>query len=310
MKKATRALTSVDRAKAIRTFYKFGRKYPQIWKNVQTNVSFHDFFDSANIYMDRLDFSDVDKVKEWIEFSLSDFNAARKLYKSENGIALYHLQQGVEKLLKACLIFTGFKTENNVISLNHKPQKFAIELLNDPSFQKVAYENFPLKKVKKLKKPTDEKIAELTTLITTKDKVKALDDGDNIIEGVSLLLGSPQPILHDPNGIGEITKRVMEKNITHGELKKFIRECNEESIGYDKMIYNGSNYCYIVMNMAVVLLPLAIGLTPFESVTRYPDESRKLTKKFEEYHAYTGFDTILSQVDKFAEFFKKFVENE
>lgn len=307
MVKVTKAITPVDRARVIRTFYKFGRKYPQIWKHVRANVSFHDFFESSNIYMDKLDFSDADKVKDWVDFSLADFNAARKLYKTENGLALYHLQQGVEKLLKACLIFTGFKTETNVISLNHKPQKFAIELLNDPSIQKTIYENFPLKKVKKLKKPTDDKLAELTALVTTNDKIKALEDGDNIIEGVSLFLGKPQPILYDPNGIGEITKRVMEKNITPGELKKFIKECDEDSIGYDKMIYNGSNYCYIALNMAVVLLPLAIGLTPFESVTRYPDESRKLDKKFEEYHAYIGFDTILSQVDKFAEFFKKYL---
>jgi len=300
-------LTSTDRAKMIRTFYRFGREYPSIWKYVQTSVSFHNFFESTNIFVDKLDFSDIDKVIEWVNVAIGDIDAARKLYKSVNRLALYHLQQGVEKLLKACLIFTGFKTESNVISLNHKPQKFAIEMINDSDIQKAVYDYFPFKGVKKLKKPSADDVRELTELVTTNNKLIALEKGDDIVTGVSLLLGNPNPVTYDPNEIGKLIKDTLEKIVNPSELKKFKKRCDEESIGYDKMIYNGSNFCYITINMSLVLLPLAIGLYPFESTTRYPDELRKLDKRIEEYTAYTAFDTIISQVDKFAEFFKKFL---
>jgi len=95
---------------------------------VQTRVDFHNLFDCTEVYLHKLNFSDIDRVIEWIDIALLDLSAARKLYKSENGLALYHLQQGIEKLLKATLMFTGFKTESNVITLNHKPQTFLIEL--------------------------------------------------------------------------------------------------------------------------------------------------------------------------------------
>lgn len=310
MSKDKRKLTSSDRAMMVRTFFKFGREYPSIWRFTRTNVSFHNFFESRNIFIDKLDFSDIDKAIDWVYVAMGDIDAARKLYKSVNRLALYHLQQSVEKLLKACLIFTGFKTESNVINLNHKPQKFAIELINDPDIKKTIYDYSPFPKVKKLKKPSDTDVDKLVELVNTNDKLIALEKGDDMIKGVSLLLGTPNPLTYDPNEISELVKEILEKKIDSKELKRFKKSCDEKSIGYNEMIYNGSNFCYIAINMSMILLPLAIGLYPFESTTRYPDELRKLDKNIEEYHAYSAFDTIVSQVDKFAEFFMKFLESE
>jgi hypothetical protein len=137
-----------ERAKALQTFFKFGRKYPSMWKFVQTSVSFHNFFDFQEIISKKLDFTDIDKTKDWVDVGLSDLSVSRILYKTHDGIALYHLSQGIEKLMKACLIFTGFKRETNVISMNHKPQAFAIELLNDPEFESAMFNKFPYKRVK------------------------------------------------------------------------------------------------------------------------------------------------------------------
>lgn len=303
------AITAVDRAKAIRTFYKFGRKYPTIWRQVQAKVSFHDFFDVNEIISDKLDFSDADKVSEWIDLALLDISAARKLYKSEDGLALYHLQQGIEKLLKASLIFTGFKTESNVITLNHKPQQFAVELLNDPDMNKAMFEQFPFKGVKKPKKPSDEKIEKFKSLIISNDKIQALENGDDIVKGVSALLGKPNPILFEPDEFSYMTKTIMEKTVPKKELNKFIEECNESPISYEDMIYHTSNYCFVAINMSLILLPLSTGIWAFQSIPRYPDELRRLDKKFEDYELHKAFYTIINQVEKFGEFFRNYINS-
>jgi len=303
-------ITPVDRAKAITTFYKFGRKYPTIWRQVQAKISFHDFFDVNEILSNKLDFSDADKVNEWVDLALKDLSAARKLYKSEDGLALYHLQQGIEKLLKASLIFTGFKTESNVITLNHKPQEFAVELLNDPEMSKAMFEQFPFKGVKKPKKPSEEKIKEFKSLIVSNNKIQAIEKGDDIVKGVSSILGKPNPILFEPDEFSFMTKSVMEKTIPKKELKRFIDECNNGPISYDDMIYHTSNFCFVAINMSLILLPLSTGIWAFQSIPRYPDELRQLKDKgFEDYELHKAFYTILNQVEKFGEFFREYMNS-
>jgi len=256
----------------------------------------------------KLDFSDIDKVKDWVDLALLDISAARKLYKSENGLALYHLQQGIEKLLKASLIYTGFKKESTVITLNHKPQNFAIELLNDPDICEVIYNRFPFKRIKKPKKPSKEEMAEIESLVNIDDKIQALDKGDDIVKGISSLLGCPNPLLFEPNELGNLTKEFMEKIVPKKELDKFIEECNASPIKYEEMIYNVSNYCFIAINTALFLLPLNIGMWAFESVPRYPDEYRKMAKKFEDYESHKAFYTIINQVEKFGECFRNYLK--
>lgn len=309
-KDETTAITPRERAKAIQMFFRFGREYPAIFKQFKAGISFHDFFDFQEIMLKKLDFSDINKVKDWIDLALSDINASVKLYKTEDGLALYHLQQGIEKLMKASLIFTGFKTETNVITLNHKPQEFAIEMLNDPDFDKALFQQFPFKSkgIKRPVKPSDEKIKKLKNLITTSDKIQALNTGDGIVEGVTTILDHPHPVLYDPDEFGELTKDMMESIIPKRELTKFINKCNAGSISYDDMVYLASNYCFIAVNMALILLPLSIGTWAFQSVPRYPDELRKLgDRKFEDFEAHKAFYTIINQVQKFGECFKKFL---
>ena len=100
----------------------------------------------------------------------------------------------------------------------------------------------------------------------------------------------------------------MEKIIPKKELNKFIKKCDEGSISYDEMVYLASNYMFIAVNMALILLPLSIGTWAFESVPRYPDELWNLgDRKFEDFEAHKGFYTIINQIQKFGECFRKFV---
>jgi len=274
---------------------------------VQTRVDFHNLFDCTEVYLHKLNFSDIDRVIEWIDIALLDLSAARKLYKSENGLALYHLQQGIEKLLKATLMFTGFKTESNVITLNHKPQTFLIELLNDPDITQTVYEKFPYKGVKRPVKPSAEQITAIQALVNLQDKILAVDKGDEMVRGVTTFLGRAHPLFFDPQAFGELNEDALERIIPEGELKKFKAEFKQDGMTYEDTVYNFSNYCFIVLNMSLILLPLHIGMWGFESIPRYPDEYRRMTRKFSDYESYKSFYTIINQVETFGECFKKYM---
>lgn len=303
------AITPVERARVVQTFFKFGRKYPALWRKVQASINFHDFFDVNEIMKRKLDFSDADKVDEWIKLALLDLSAARKLYKGEDGLALYHLQQGIEKLLKACLIFTGLKTESNVITLNHKPQEFAVELLNDPDMKSVMFDKVPFKGVKRPVKPSEKQLEEFKSLIVSNDKIQALETGDNIVIGIASLLGKPNPVLFDPDDFSHLTRTIMEKTVPKKELKKFIKECDEGTVCYEDMIYHGSNYCFVTVNMALILLPLSTGIWAFQSIPRYPDEFRKMERNYEDFELHKAFYTIINQVEKFGECFLSYMNS-
>ena len=102
----------------------------------------------------------------------------------------------------------------------------------------------------------------------------------------------------------------MEKIIPKKELNKFIALCNASKYTYDDMVYNVCNYCSIAVNMSLILLPLSVGTWGFQSITRYPDELRKMDdQKFEDFEAHIGFYTIIDHVQKFGERFKKYINS-
>ena len=142
------------------------------------------------------------------------------------------------------------------------------------------------------------------------DKIQALNVGDEVVEGVATLIGRPSPLTYSPDQFSEFVKNMMKQIVPPKELKRFINKCNASSVNYDDMMYNGSNYCYVVINMSIFLLPLCIGTWAFQSVPRYPDELRKLGDKgFEEFHAHKAFYAILDKVEKFGECFKEYLDN-
>jgi hypothetical protein len=303
-------ITPHERAKAIQSFFKFGRKFPGIGQFVKGTIQFHNFFDMQEILLKKLDFTDFEKTIDWINVALDDIAVSRVLYKNKDGLSLYHLSQGIEKLFKACLIFTGFKKEVNVTSMNHKPQKFLIEIFEDEEIGSVMFDKFPIKGVKRPVRPEDKKLEELKSIIRTPDKIEALNKGDEFVKMVSMLLGAPSPLVYEPNEFKEMMKEFMETICPPKELKRFIEECNRGPISYDDILYQVSNYVYISINMAMFLLPLSIGTWAFQSVPRYPDELRKMEgKKFDEYHTHIAFYLIIDKIEKFGEFFKKYVES-
>jgi len=306
-KSKTKELTSSDRARAIVSFYKFGRKYPHFWREIQAHISFSNMFDCIQLFSDHLDFSDIDKVKTWIEIALKDLSAARKLYKAEDGLALYHLQQGIEKIFKATLIYTGFKNETSVVALNHKPQEFVVELLEMPAFNELLGEGFPFKGIKRPKKPTKEEIKIVKNELTSKNKEVALDQGDSHIKFISHLLVTPNPILYNPKKIGDMVLDTLEKLIPPKELRRFSKEIATKDLSFEDIIYYVSNDFFILINMTLILLPLSTGIWAFESVPRYPDEMRLMKKDFQEYELHKAFYLIISHVEKFGEFFLKYV---
>lgn len=125
-----------------------------------------------------------------------------------------------------------------------------------------------------------------------------------------ITLGSPTPLLFNPDEFGEATKSIMKKIVPPKELKKFIDECNSGPVSYDDMVYVVSNYCFVAINMSLFLLPLSIGTWAFQSVPRYPDELRKLgDKEFKDFWAHKSFYTIINQVEKFGEYFKEYLND-
>lgn len=307
--KENAVIPAKDRAKSIHTFMKFGRSFPNFQKVVTSTIHFKNLFDMQDVLMKKLDFTDIDKTIEWVDIALADLDIARIVYKSHKGLALYHLSQGIEKLLKACLIYTGFKKEVKVITMNHKPQMFVNELLNDRDFEMLLFEKSPIKGLQLPKKPSDDKLEKLKSVIATKDKVKALNDGDIFVQQIATLIGRPSLLTYSPEEFGNETKKLLEKMIPKKELKRFIGKCNSGKVKYDDMVYEVSNYCYIVFNMVLALIPLSIGTWAFQYIPRYPDEVRLLgEKKFEDYHAYTAFYAIIDKVEKFGECFKEYLE--
>jgi len=243
-----------------------------------------------------------------MEYSCKNFNDI-SLTLSENKIIIIPFSQGIEKLLKACLIYTGFKKEVNVIAMNHKPQMFVNELLDDKDFEMLMFEKPAFKGLKLPKKPSDRELDELKSIIATKDKVQALNEGDKFVEQIAALIGVPSPLTYSPEDFGNETIKLMESLIPEKELNRFIDKCNAGPIKFDDMVYEVSNYSYIVINMVFALIPLSIGTWAFQFIPRYPDEVRLLgEKEFEDYHAYTAFYAILDKVEKFGECFKEFLK--
>jgi hypothetical protein len=305
--KKIKALTPSDRANSLRAFFLFGRKYPHFWGFMQANVSIPDMFESVNVFSDILDFSDQEKVKDWINMALSDFSAARKLYKAEDGLALYHLQQGIEKLFKATLIFTGFRTEATVVSLNHRPHEFVFDLLEDPKVMNVLDQNYPFKRLKR-PKIKDQSIVELKKGLLSTNKEMAMEKGDNVVKVVTNILGKPNPIIFDPNSIGDVSLKAINEIIPKKELNKFKKEIIIKNAPFEDVVYGISNDFFILVNMTLILLPLSVGAWTFGSVPRYPDEMRLLKRDIREYELHKAFYTVLNHVEKFGEFFYNYVQ--
>lgn len=304
--KKIKALAPSDRAKSLRAFFLFGRKYTHSWGFIQANISIPDLFESVNVFSDVLDFSDQEKTEDWIRMAQDDISAARKLYKSEDGLALYHLQQGIEKLFKATLIYTGLRTEATVVSLNHRPHEFVVNLLEDPKVMSVLDKNYPFKRMKK-PKIKEGSIVELKKGLLSTNKEMALEQGDYVVKFVSNILGKPNPIIYDPNGIGEIALKAIDEIIPPKELKRLKTEIAIKNVPFEDVVFGISNDFYILVNMTLILLPLSVGSWAFGSVPRYPDEMRLLKKDIREYELHKAFYTVLNHVDKFSDFFMNYV---
>jgi|GEM_PF-6398218 len=299
-------LSPSDRANSLRAFFLLGRKYPHLWGFIQASVSIPDLFESINVFSNVLNFSDQEKTKDWIRMAQDDISAARKLYKAEDGLALYHLQQGIEKLFKATLIYTGLRTEATVVSLNHRPHEFVVNLLEDPKVINALDKNYPFKRIKKPKIKEDS-IIELKKGLLSTNKEIALEQGDYVVKFVSNILGRPNPLIFEPSSIGNMALQAIDEIIPPKELKRLKTEIAIKKVPFEDVVFGISNDFFILVNMTLILLPLSIGAWAFGSVPRYPDEMRLLKKDIREYELHKAFYTVLNHVDKFSDFFINYI---
>ena len=308
IKKKKGGIRSVSRTKLMIDLIRWGRKYPHFWRLLSKSINFKYLFDSLDIlFEDVLDYGDEDKVQEWVDLAKDDLSATIKLKGSEQGLALYHLQQCVEKLLKATLIYFGFKTETEIIKYNHKPEKFLIDLIKDNSMKTVLYEKYPFTHIKKPPKVDYEKFDKLEEFIKSNDKTKALDEGDVFVKIVTNLLQKSQPYLVDPDNWKIQMMELYREKLPKKERKRYSSSLETMGTSIDEMFDTIGHSFWVLTSFVLILLPLSIGIWGFESVTRYPDEKRKISKSFDEYESCKNILLIVTHLDRFIQVFEKVI---
>ena len=256
----------------------FLRPFPTYKKSIFQEIDFHNLFDMAESISpaaQQLQSKDKGKIKEWIEFAKDDLSACGILYEAEKyGLSLYHLQQTVEKLVKANAIFLGLKEERELYKFGHNPAEFFIELLKQPIVKKIMSTN-PLKSLKMdpLKDKEMDMLENLTKAgdyETKKEIINLNIDG----EDMSPLMCCLPSLSHffSEEGKEELLQKaagVIDGKFPRKETKKLEKK--------GAKIDSRMPILLIQYDIGFVFLLLFSALTyPFESAGRYPDEKQKV----------------------------------
>lgn len=281
------------------------RPYPAIKKFLSSEVNLHNFLSVVFEISKSLKPEEKSKVEEWIKFAEDDLFAYETLYGAKRyGLALYHLQQTVEKLVKANAIFFGIKEEKDLYKYQHNPDRFFVKFLESELIKKIR-ENNPLNvKIEPLEPDKIELLKKLAEARLRKDDdMKAIKeilemDEKRLPSYIKHLNSISFPLL-SVEGIEELSKLEIGKSSKQlgGEIRKIGKRIDIEK-ETENMIIRMQH----AVGISLLLAPLSV-LTPiFESVGRYPDEKRIFTedygKDYEDINLLKYSDDLISMLKK------------
>jgi hypothetical protein len=243
---------------------------------------------------------DKGKIKEWIEFAKDDLSACGILYGAEKyGLSLYHLQQTVEKLVKANAIFLGLKEERELYKFGHNPAEFFVELLKQPIVKKIMSTN-PLKSLT-MEPLKDKEIDMLENLTkaedyeTKKEIVNLNIDGEDLSPLMRCL--PSLSYFFSEEGKEELLQKAA--GVIDGKFpRKETKKLEKKRVKIDSRI----PVLLIQYDVGFVFLLLFSVLTyPFESAGRYPDEKRRVdVKDYKEVKLLKYMEEILILMKRYA----------
>ena len=302
-KKTKTALTSKIRFNLFSLLLKFKRTFPAHANIILKSIGLSNLLDSMEKLSPLFPHSaDKNIVKEWIEFSKEDLNASRRLYGAEDGLSLYHLQQGVEKLSKATLIFIGMN-ERKIAGYKHKPEKFVVDILELEGLREIITDKFPFKHIKR-PKFNEEKIEKLKNSLKSGNKSKVLEDSELAVKLVLEIASR----IGDSKEFKKKISKMYNDDLPKGERRKLANFLSSYNLNMEKVFDIMGEICWILASFLLVIILLLMHIWPFESITRYPDEKRNIKKEFNEFMLYKHFNEILTFLESYVRILQNVVD--
>ncbi|WP_338376073.1 HEPN domain-containing protein [uncultured Flavobacterium sp.] len=263
------------------------------------------------------------------ETAIQDLNSAEILYNSNHyNLALFQLQQSVEKFVKSFGIKTGIiKSEDIARKINHLPHKVFSQLYQKQIEELSELANTPLfisdmipphQRGKSKRKENLENLKGLHYKITNVEllKIKEIptDQIESFIEGAYSL--DKEPIFDDEELFSNFKDDIVKTNkhfIEYFKGNKSIKTLSEDLINKSNEIAKNkvithkretireSKFAYI----CYVWINLSLMTSPHEQSTRYPstinDESPQ--------NVYTINHNIIKHIPEFIELMRRTIEN-
>jgi len=310
-------LSSKERLVITRELLTIFRRFPAIGKEFSKEINISSLFDVVSVFLEHIRPEKNNKVGEWINFAEDDLYAYEMLHGARRyGLALYHLQQSVEKLLKANAIILGIKKESGLLNYGHRSAEFFVELYESEFMKKIITDN-PVKslKIKPLQPESIELLKKLSKARLGRseydDIIKKILEMDMDLPKILEILNS-KIYLFSKEGTNILVEMGKKALFKQQKLKYEIEKLTRK-IDIDEYIKNAMLSIQNSAGVALLLLPLSI-LTPiFESAGRYPDERRRFitvcNKDFDEMNLVKYSDDIVILLKRYIETFKNFVNH-
>jgi len=283
------------------------RPYPVTKSYLLREVDFHKLFDTIELCYEYLKPESRKIVLEWISFAKEDLDAYKLLYRQAPGLALYHIQQTVEKLVKAVAIFYGINSEDEVRRYNHDTARFFLNFY-ESEFMRNFIEVYPLRYPNKSKMKIDsEDLKEMVALSgarvdKSKEVLEKIFDLDHDIPEYLNTLNKLQPLFSFDGGKNELDQIIRERMgvILEKEFDKLISLNEKEDLIKTLSLYIGNSW-----GLAYIL-PFFSFVTPiWESAGRYPDEKKRIFQ----FHDMDYQDSnLIKYADEIIVTFKKFIK--
>jgi len=272
--------TARDRARFTLRLLRELRQYPAIKKDFMDKIDYKNLLDAISKYPPYLEPENKDTVNDWVKSAEGDLVAYRLLYDKEAGLALYHLQQMVEKLTKANAIFLGINKEEELTKYSHDSAKFFVDFIESDIAEEILKNN-PIKhpKFKTYISPSDlELLKNLSRARKSRNQKvtnKIIEMDQDLPQVITILTGAS--LIFSEEGRVELRK-IWEKQVNRNkqlekEIEKLIKKTGNEKLIDSAIIFTQYN-----AGLYYLLYPFAFITPAFEGAGRYPDEKKKMFK--------------------------------
>ncbi|VUT26107.1 MAG: HEPN domain protein [Candidatus Methanolliviera sp. GoM_oil] len=262
-------------------------------------------------------------VKEWLQSAKDDLKISESSYNMGiYGLTLYHLQQTVEKVIKAQAMMWGLIKESELLTqYGHKSAKFYVKLSSNPFLKELLEEFLPwvdevggvlvskrermeVKKIFQEEKTSDGiKLLEKYAKANDKKELIDLDKGFHYwLKCSGKLL--PYSFASSKELLFDLMEDLINKKFQRAEIKKLIKR----GIDLDNSI--NSSICLFLMAWwsGFLLFPLSIITPIYESAGRYPDEKRKSNIDYSESSLIKDFGSLKFLLNEYIENFSEILD--